>query len=909
MTTAKYVYYFGDGQAEGKAEMKNLLGGKGANLAEMTNLGIPVPPGFTITTEACIHFLNNREAFPEGLEQQVLDNLVLVERSMGKKFGDEGDPLLVSCRSGARASMPGMMDTVLNIGLTEKTLVGMAEKTGNKRFVLDCYRRLIHMYGDVVMGVDGEHFEEILTKLKERAGVEVDNELNEDQLQELCTRYKACVKQQANQPFPDDPHEQLWGAVRAVFSSWNVPRAVTYRKLNRLPDDWGTAVNVQTMVFGNMGDDCATGVAFTRDPATGEKVFFGEFLVNAQGEDVVAGIRTPQPINISQKRDDSLRSLEEEMPDVYKELEQTYLQLENHYKEMQDLEFTIQNKKLYLLQTRTGKRTGFAAVRIAVDMVDEGLIDQREALLRMDPEQLVQFLAPVFEASAKKEAVDGGKMLARGLNAGPGAACGQVAFTAERAVEMAENENKKVILVRHETSPEDIAGMSAAEGILTAKGGMTSHAAVVARGMGKSCVAGCGALNIDYGTNQFSVGDVVVKEGDFLSIDGTTGEVLLGEVPTRPSEVIQVLAEKSMALEDSPVCQRFIKLMNWADDVRRMKVRTNADTPHDSEVARAFGAQGIGLTRTEHMFFGEDRIKAMREMILADNTPDREKALEKLLPIQREDFVGILRAMHDLPVTIRLLDPPLHEFLPHELKAQEEIANELGVPAEKIAHRVHQLSESNPMLGHRGCRLGITYPEIYLMQVRAIMEAACYLVKEEKIDVFPEIMIPLIGTAAEFNVIRDQAEEVVQQVFAETGVESPYLIGTMIEIPRAALTADEVAEKAQFFSFGTNDLTQMAFGYSRDDAGVFLPEYVEKKVLPDDPFQTLDVAGVGQLVEMGVVKGRATRPDLKVGICGEHGGDPRSVYFCHKVGLDYVSCSPYRVPVARLAAAIATLND
>jgi len=909
MTTAKYVYYFGDGQAEGKAEMKNLLGGKGANLAEMTNLGIPVPPGFTITTEACIHFLNNREAFPEGLEQQVLDNLVLVERSMGKKFGDEGDPLLVSCRSGARASMPGMMDTVLNIGLTEKTLVGMAEKTGNKRFVLDCYRRLIHMYGDVVMGVDGEHFEEILTKLKERAGVEVDNELNEDQLQELCTRYKACVKQQANQPFPDDPHEQLWGAVRAVFSSWNVPRAVTYRRLNRLPDDWGTAVNVQTMVFGNMGDDCATGVAFTRDPATGEKVFFGEFLVNAQGEDVVAGIRTPQPINISQKRDDSLRSLEEEMPDVYKELEQTYLQLENHYKEMQDLEFTIQNKKLYLLQTRTGKRTGFAAVRIAVDMVDEGLIDQREALLRMDPEQLVQFLAPVFEASAKKEAVDGGKMLARGLNAGPGAACGQVAFTAERAVEMAENENKKVILVRHETSPEDIAGMSAAEGILTAKGGMTSHAAVVARGMGKSCVAGCGALNIDYGASQFTVGDVVVKEGDFLSIDGTTGEVLLGEVPTRPSEVIQVLAEKSMALEDSPVCQRFIKLMNWADDVRRMKVRTNADTPHDSEVARAFGAQGIGLTRTEHMFFGEDRIKAMREMILADNTPDREKALEKLLPIQREDFVGILRAMHDLPVTIRLLDPPLHEFLPHELKAQEEIANELGVPAEKIAHRVHQLSESNPMLGHRGCRLGITYPEIYLMQVRAIMEAACYLVKEEKIDVFPEIMIPLIGTAAEFNVIRDQAEEVVQQVFAETGVESPYLIGTMIEIPRAALTADEVAEKAQFFSFGTNDLTQMAFGYSRDDAGVFLPEYVEKKVLPDDPFQTLDVAGVGQLVEMGVVKGRATRPDLKVGICGEHGGDPRSVYFCHKVGLDYVSCSPYRVPVARLAAAIATLND
>ncbi len=909
MTSSKYVYYFGDGQAEGKAEMKNLLGGKGANLAEMTNLGIPVPPGFTITTETCIHFLANDEEFPEGVKQQVMDNLARVERSMGKTFGDENDPLLVSCRSGARASMPGMMDTVLNIGLTERTLVGMAEKTGNRRFVLDCYRRLIHMYGNVVMGVDGEHFEEILTKLKERVGVEVDNELNEEHLIELISRYKACVNKQANQPFPDDPKEQLWGSIRAVFSSWNVPRAVTYRRLNRLPDDWGTAVNVQTMVFGNMGDDCATGVAFTRDPATGEKVFFGEFLVNAQGEDVVAGIRTPQPINNAQKRDDSLRSLEEEMPEVYNELCDTYHQLENHYKEMQDLEFTIQNEKLYLLQTRTGKRTGFAAVRIAVDMVEEGLIDQREALLRMDPEQLVQFLAPVFEPTAKIEAVEQGRLLARGLNAGPGAACGQAAFTAERAVEMVEKEGKKVILVRMETSPEDIAGMSAAEGILTAKGGMTSHAAVVARGMGKSCVAGCGALAVDHKSKSFTVGDNVVREGDYISIDGTTGEVLLGELPTRPSEVIQVLAEKSLDAADSQVFQRFDKLMSWADEVRRMKVRTNADTPHDSEVARAFGAQGIGLTRTEHMFFGEDRIRAMREMIVADTIDDRLRALDKLLPIQREDFVGILRAMHDLPVTIRLLDPPLHEFLPHEKKAQEEIAAELGVSPSKIAERVSKLSESNPMLGHRGCRLGITYPEIYQMQVRAIMEAACYLVKEEKIDVFPEIMIPLTGAATEFNILKAQAEEVVQQVFKETGVESPYLIGTMIEIPRACLTADQVAIEAEFFSFGTNDLTQMAFGYSRDDAGVFLPEYVEKKVLPDDPFQTLDIDGVGQLVEMGVKKGRATRPDLKVGICGEHGGDPRSVYFCHKTGLDYVSCSPYRVPVARLAAAIATLND
>jgi len=908
-TTTQYVYYFGEGKADGNAGMKNLLGGKGANLAEMTSLEIPVPPGFTITTDSCIHFLENNEKFPTGVEQQVNDCLKRVESALGKIFGDEKDPLLVSCRSGARASMPGMMDTVLNLGLTEKTLNGLAEKSGSRRFALDCYRRLVHMYGNVVMGVDSEHFEEIIQRAKDDAGVLVDNELNEDQLQGVADEYKACVKANTGIEFPDDPQQQLWGAIRAVFHSWNVPRAVTYRRLNRLPDDWGTAVNVQAMVFGNMGNDCATGVAFTRDPASGEKVFFGEYLVNAQGEDVVAGIRTPQPINISQKRAASEISLEEEMPQLYQELCDIYRKLETHYKDMQDLEFTIENSKLYLLQTRNGKRTGFAAVRIAVEMVEEGLIDKNEALLRMDPEQLVQFLAPIFETSEKKKAEDLGRVLAKGLNAGPGAASGRVALSAERAVEMAAGGKKRVILVRIETSPEDIAGMSAAQGILTAKGGMTSHAAVVARGMGKSCVAGCGDLNVNYAAKQFSVGEVVVKEGDYISIDGTTGEVILGELPTRPSEVIQVLAEQTIKQEDSPTYQYFAKLMSWADDVRRLKVRTNADTPRDSEVARAFGAQGIGLCRTEHMFFGEDRIKPMRKMILAENLEGREKALAELLPIQREDFIGILRAMKDLPVTIRLLDPPLHEFIPHERKAQEEIAAEVGVGVDKIASRVHALSESNPMLGHRGCRLGITYPEIYRVQVRAIMEAACFLVKEEKINVFPEIMIPLIGTANEFNMIKAEAEKVVAQVFQDEQVSCPYLIGTMIEIPRACLTADQVAREAQFFSFGTNDLTQMTFGYSRDDAGVFLPEYVEKKILPDEPFQTLDIGGVGQLVEMGVLKGRKTRPDLKVGICGEHGGDPRSVYFCHQVGLDYVSCSPYRVPIARLAAAIATLQE
>jgi pyruvate, orthophosphate dikinase len=882
----KYVYFFGDGKAEGSGKMKNLLGGKGANLAEMTSIGLPVPAGFTITTEVCTEFYRNNRQYPAGLEKEVAENLAAIENMMGKKFGDAKNPLLVSVRSGSRASMPGMMDTVLNLGLNDTTVQGVIEQSGDPRFAYDSYRRFIQMYSDVVMGMGKEDLEHILEQMKESRGVKNDTDLSAEDMKELVGLFKNKVKEELGRDFPEDPQEQLWGAIGAVFGSWMNPRAITYRRLNNLPSDWGTAVNVQSMVFGNMGNDCATGVAFTRNPSTGEKVFFGEFLVNAQGEDVVAGIRTPQPIQKSQG-DGTLPSMEEVMPESYDQLMKIQETLEKHYRDMQDIEFTIEKSKLYMLQTRTGKRTSKASVKIAVDMVKEGLISEKEAVLRIDPLQLDQLLHPSLDPKAHKD------VLCKGLPASPGAACGEVVFSADEAEEAARI-GLKVILVRVETSPEDIHGMHAAQGILTARGGMTSHAAVVARGMGKCCVAGCGDIKVDYKAQKFvTTKGVTIAKGDVITLDGTTGEVIYGAVPTVQPELTG----------------EFGQLMEWVDKFRRRKVRTNADTPHDSAVARGFGAEGIGLCRTEHMFFEGERIMAVREMILSEDIEGRKRALAKILPMQKGDFLGLFREMKGLPVTIRLLDPPLHEFLPHTEKDLEELAKVMKVPVATLKHKVDFLHEFNPMLGHRGCRLGITFPEIYDMQVQAIMEAACELVKNEGYSIIPEIMIPLVSEVKELRILRANAVRVADEIIASYGVKVEYLIGTMIELPRAALTADRIAEEADFFSFGTNDLTQTTYGLSRDDAGKFLPYYVEREILPNDPFVALDQEGVGQLVKMGCEKGRQTRPEIKLGICGEHGGEASSVIFCHKIGLDYVSCSPYRVPIARLAAAHAVLLE
>ncbi len=899
----KYVYFFGDGKAEGTRDMKNLLGGKGANLAEMTNIGIPVPAGYTISTEVCTYYYNNKDQYPKELEQQVKDALKKVEDVMQAKFGNKENPLLVSVRSGARTSMPGMMDTVLNLGLNDETVQGLIRKTGNARFAYDCYRRFVAMYGDVVLGLKPVHkddvdpFEEIMDSRKKKLGIEFDTELSADDLKDLVSEFKKAIREHAGQAFPEDPMKQLWGAIGAVFKSWNNERAIIYRKLNDIPGHWGTAVNVQSMVYGNMGEDSATGVAFTRNPATGDKEMYGEFLVNAQGEDVVAGIRTPQ----------ELKKLKDIMPDVYKQLGEIFDKLEAHYKEMQDMEFTIQDGRLWFLQTRAGKRTGFAAFRIAVDMVEEGLIDKKEALMRVEPNQLNQLLRPIFDMNQKDELVKSGKLIAKGLNAGPGAASGRVVFNAQDAVEW-KKRGEKVILARIETSPEDIKGMDAAEGILTARGGMTSHAALVARQMGKVCVAGAGSLNISYKTRQFEVDGKVVKEGDWISLDGSTGEVLQGKIETKPSEVLQVLIDKTMKASDSKTFNTYQKIMNWADEFRTLGVRTNADQPDQSANAIAFGAEGIGLCRTEHMFFGGHRIQAVREMILSGDEKGRRKALEVLLPMQKEDFIGIFKVMQDRPVTIRTLDPPLHEFLPHEEKEQKEVADALGVSLEKLRAKIESLHEFNPMLGHRGCRLGIVFPEITEMQARAILEAACE-VKKEGVNVKPEIMIPLVGHVNELRAQDQVVRKVAEEVFEKYGLKVNYLVGTMIELPRAAITADQIAEVAEFFSFGTNDLTQTTFGLSRDDAGKFLPYYVEHDILPRDPFEAIDQEGVGRLMEWGVEYGRKTRKDLKIGICGEHGGEPSSVEFCHRIKMNYVSCSPFRVPIARLAAAQAALRD
>ncbi len=916
---SKFVYLFGGGSAEGNAKMKDLLGGKGANLAEMASLGIPVPPGFTISTEVCTYYYKNK-SYPEGLKEQVLDALKKVEEMVNKKFGDPENPLLVSVRSGARVSMPGMMDTVLNLGINDKTVEGLAKLTNNQRFAWDSYRRFIQMFGNVVMGIDSSKFEHILSELKKEKGATYDTDLSADDLKELVERYKKFVREEKGEDFPQDPYKQLWMAIDAVFESWDNERAIAYRRMHHIPDDWGTAVNVVAMVYGNMGDDSATGVAFTRDPATGKKKFFGEFLINAQGEDVVAGIRTPQAITLEdsrkwaqehgiseEERKAKYPSLEEYMPEVYKELVEVYQKLEKHYRDMQDLEFTIERGKLWMLQTRTGKRTGFAAVNIAIDMVDEGLITPEEAILRIEGDHLTQLMNPIFDPEDKKKAKSENRIFAKGLPAGPGAATGKVVFFAEDAEEWAAK-GEKVILVREETSPEDIKGMNSAEGILTARGGMTSHAAVVARGMGKTCIVGCGALEIDYEKKEMKAKDTVIKEGDWISIDGNTGEVIKGQLKVIPSEVVQVLIEGTLKPEDAPVYQKYAKLMKWADEFRKLGVRTNADTPKDSAVARKFGAEGIGLCRTEHMFFEGERIQAVREMILADDLEGRKKALAKILPMQREDFIGIFKEMAGFPVTIRLLDPPLHEFLPHTDEEIKELAKEMGISYEDLKNKVESLKEMNPMLGHRGCRLGISYPEITEMQTRAILEAAIE-VKKEGINVEPEIMVPLVGHHKELELQKEVIVKTANEVFKEKGEKVDYLVGTMIELPRAALTADEIAQTAQFFSFGTNDLTQTTFGLSRDDAGKFLPEYIEKGIYTVDPFVAIDQKGLGELIKIGVNKGRSTNPNLKIGICGEHGGEPSSVKFCHRTGFNYVSCSPYRVPVARLAAAQASIEE
>jgi pyruvate,orthophosphate dikinase len=882
----KFVYFFGDGEAEGGANMKPLLGGKGAGLAEMTGIGIPVPAGFTVSTEVCTHFMEHDGAYPEGLDDQVRAGVSRVEKIMGGKFGDVKNPLLLSVRSGARVSMPGMMDTVLNLGLNDVTVQGLIDKTGNPRFAYDSYRRFIQMYSDVVMGVDVEHFEELLEKKREAAGAELDNELSAENLKELVEEYKQVVEKHAGKSFPLDPWDQLWGGIAAVFRSWNVPRAVSYRKMHDYPDHWGTAVNVQSMVFGNMGENCATGVAFTRDPATGEKRFYGEYLVNAQGEDVVAGIRTPLPINTYGSPDNADQSLEVVMPDLYKELDGYQQKVEKHYRDMQDIEFTIQEGKLWMLQTRSGKRTGKSAVRIAVEMVDEGLIDEKMAVGRVEPEQLEQLLHPMIDPNVTA------KPFAKGLPASPGAASGKVVFSVVDAVRKV-SEGDDVILVRTETSPEDIDGMKVSRAILTTRGGMTSHAAVVARGMGKCCVVGCTELVIDYDKQRFSVGpSSVFKAGDSITLEGSTGSVYAGVLPTVEPE-----------LDDT-----FRRFMEWVDVFRKLGVRTNADTPTDSATARSFGAEGIGLCRTEHMFFGEERIDVVRQMIIAETTEERKQALEKILPMQREDFMGVFRAMDGYPVTVRLLDPPLHEFLPDVPEEVEALAKRLGIGTDELRTKIKSLHEFNPMLGHRGCRLGISYPEIYEVQVRALFEAAC-IAKKDGVDVRPEVMIPLVGFKSELAPLREMTVRLAGKVLKEQGVTLDYLVGTMIEVPRAAVTAAEVAEVADFFSFGTNDLTQMTCGFSRDDSGRFIGDYLDKGILKNDPFESLDTNGVGELVRWAVENGRKARPDLKLGICGEHGGDPASVRFCHKIGLDYVSCSPYRVPIAKLAAAQAALND
>ncbi len=907
MDNKKRVYTFGNGKAEGKADMKNLLGGKGANLAEMNLIGVPCPPGFTITTDVCNEYYEiGKEKVVELLQDEVKKAIQNIEGFMNSKLGDVENPLLVSVRSGARASMPGMMDTILNLGLNDEVVEGLVKKTGNARFAWDSYRRFVQMYGDVVLGMkpvnkeDIDPFEEIIEKVKDEKGVKLDNELEVEDLKELVTLFKKAVKDRTGKDFPVCAYEQLWGAICSVFDSWMNERAILYRKMEGIPQEWGTAVNVQAMVFGNMGSSSATGVCFSRDAATGEDLFNGEWLINAQGEDVVAGIRTPQQITkigsqrwaelagVSEEdRATKYPSMEEAMPEIYKQLDELQTKLENHYRDMQDMEFTVQEGKLWFLQTRNGKRTGSAMVKIAMDLLHQGMIDEKTALLRCEPIKLDELLHPVFDKDELKKA----QILTRGLPASPGAACGQIVFFADDAAKWAAD-GRKVIMVRVETSPEDLAGMAVAEGILTARGGMTSHAAVVARGMGKCCVSGAGALNVNYKDRTVEIDGVILKEGDYISINGSNGQIYKGEVPTKAAE-----------LSDD-----FSNLMDLCAKYSKLQVRTNADTPHDAQVARTFGAVGIGLCRTEHMFFDNEKIVAMREMILAPDVEGRKKALAKLLPFQKADFKGIFEAMDGFPVNVRLLDPPLHEFVPHDLKGQEEMAKAMGVSVDYIKQRVESLCEHNPMLGHRGCRLGNTYPEITEMQTRAILGAAIELKKEGK-DPHPEIMVPLTGIVSEFQAQEHVIRETAAQLFKEEGVEIPFKVGTMIEIPRAALTADKIASSAEYFSFGTNDLTQMTFGYSRDDIASFLPVYLEKKILSVDPFQVLDQNGVGQLVKMAVDKGRAVRPTLKCGICGEHGGEPSSVKFCHRVGLDYVSCSPFRVPIARLAAAQAAVEE
>ena len=883
----KWVYWFGDGAAEGRADMKNLLGGKGAGLAEMSNLGLPVPPGLTITTEVCTYFYAHDKSYPGELRDQVADGLAALERSLGARFGDAGNPLLVSVRSGARVSMPGMMDTVLNLGLNDRAVIGLANKSGDERFAYDSYRRFIQMYGQVVLGIDHHYFEELLENHKLEIGATLDTELSAKDWRAVISGFKDVVSQEHGQPFPQDPEEQLWGAIGAVFGSWMNPRAVTYRRLHDIPGDWGTAVNVQAMVFGNMGPDCATGVAFTRDPSTGANTLYGEYLVNAQGEDVVAGIRTPQHLTIAGKEanNSALPAMEEVMPEVLNELYKVRRTLEDHYRDMQDIEFTVQRNKLWMLQTRTGKRTAQAALKIAVSLVEEGVIDREEAIRRIEPASLDQLLHPMLDPSAKT------MPLARGLPASPGAASGKVVFSAEEAESLAVR-GEAVILVRIETSPEDIHGMHAAKGVLTTRGGMTSHAAVVARGMGRPCVAGAGDLRIDYDAGTMAARTTKVKAGEIITIDGSTGEVMVGEVPTIQPEL----------------SGDFATLMGWADAMRRLKVRANAETTIDARTARRFGAEGIGLSRTEHMFFEADRIGAMRRVIMAEDEAGRRAGLTELLPIQRDDFAEIFRIMKGLPVTIRLLDPPLHEFLPKTEAEFAEMARLTGRDVAAVRQRALALHETNPMLGHRGCRLGITYPEIYEMQTTAIFEAAAAVVKETGDAVEPEIMVPLIATKKEFDVLKAMIDRVGKEVMEREGTVVTYLVGTMIELPRAALLAGEIAKTAEFFSFGTNDLTQTVFGLSRDDAASFVGVYQRLGIFEHDPFVTLDVSGVGELVRIAAERGRAVRPKLKLGICGEHGGDPASIEFCHEIGLDYVSCSPYRVPIARLAAAQAVLS-
>lgn len=879
----QWVYSFGAGQNEGRADMRNLLGGKGANLAEMASIGLPVPPGFTITTEVCTAYYEGNRTYPADLRDQVAAALARVERAVGAKFGDHRNPLLVSVRSGARVSMPGMMDTVLNLGLNDVTVEGLVSASGDARFAWDSYRRFIQMYGSVVLGVDHHRFEEIIEHVKLDTGKMEDTELTASEWHRVAQGYKDMVREETGKPFPQVPEDQLWGAIGAVFGSWMNQRAVTYRRLHDIPAEWGTAVNVQAMVFGNMGDDCATGVCFTRDPSTGEDVFYGEYLINAQGEDVVAGIRTPQPMSKARAKKGE-RSMEEAMPAAYAELVAVRATLEKHYRDMQDIEFTVQRNKLYMLQTRNGKRTAAASLKIAVDMAREGLIDHAEAVRRVNPAALDQLLHPTLDPKAAR------KPLAKGLPASPGAACGVVVFSADEAEARAQK-GESVILVRIETSPEDIHGMHAAKGILTTRGGMTSHAAVVARGMGRPCVAGCGGVTVDYNAQLLSAGGTTVRAGETITLDGATGEVFVGSVP---------MVEPQLSGD-------FSTLMGWADEVRRLKVRANAETPLDAETARKFGAEGIGLCRTEHMFFDPERIGAVRQMIMAESEGGRRTALARLLPFQRQDFIDLFRIMAGLPVTIRLLDPPLHEFLPHGDFEISEVAHALNTDVEAMKRRASDLSEANPMLGHRGCRLGITFPEIYEMQARAIFEAAVQIGKETRKAPHPEIMIPLVATRRELEITRAQVDRVAQQVFSEAGYHVEYSVGTMIELPRAALTADGIAEAADFFSFGTNDLTQTTFGLSRDDAGKFLPHYIEKGIVQKDPFVSIDPDGVGALVKIAAEKGRGVKADLKLGICGEHGGDPSSIQFCEGVGLDYVSCSPYRVPVARLAAAQAAL--